>query len=60
MRRGVVVWDNLTEYYGDEELTNIIQDRLEGLHDSWSYEYIVTSWSMHERWRHIFKYTGEW
>ena len=41
-----VVWDNLQQYYGDEELTNIIQDRLEGLHDSWSYEYIVTSFTM--------------
>ena len=38
-----VVWDNLQEYYGDEELNNIVQERLEGLHDSWSYEYIVTS-----------------
>lgn len=37
------VWDTLQEYYGDEELNNIIQERLEGLHDSWSYEYIVTS-----------------
>jgi len=41
-----VVWDNLQEYYGDQELTEIIHERLEGLHDSWNYEYIVTSWSM--------------
>ena len=40
-----VVWDNLKEYYGDEELTNIIQERLEGLHDSWNYEYIVTDFN---------------
>jgi hypothetical protein len=40
-----VVWDNLREYYGDEELINIIQERLEGLHDSWSYEYIVTDFN---------------
>jgi len=38
-----VVWDNLKEYYGDEELNDIIYERLEGLHDSWSYEYIVTN-----------------
>ena len=42
-----VVWDNLREYYGDEELTNIIQERLDGLHDSWNYEYIVTDFSFH-------------
>ena len=40
-----VVWDNLKEYYGDEELTNIIQERLEGLHDIWNYEYIVTDFN---------------
>ena len=38
-----VVWDNLQQYYGDEELNNIILERLEGLHDSWDYEYIVTT-----------------
>ena len=42
-----VVWDNLREYYGDEELTNIIQERLEGLHDSWNFEYIVTDFNFH-------------
>ena len=38
-----VVWDNLKEYYGDEGLNDVIDERLEGLHDSWSYEYIVTN-----------------
>ena len=38
-----VVWDNLKEYYGDEGLNDVIDERLEGLQDSWSYEYIVTN-----------------
>ena len=38
-----IVWDNLKEYYGYEELNRIIYDRLEGQHDSWEYEYIITS-----------------
>ena len=33
---------NLVEYYGDEELINIITDRLEGI-QGWEYEYVVTS-----------------
>ena len=38
---------NLVEYYGDEELINIITDRLEGI-QGWEYEYVVTSIDFHD------------
>ena len=38
---------NLVEYYGDEELINIITDRLEGLQDG-PYQYVVTSIDFHD------------
>ena len=38
-----IVWSNLQEYYGEEELNNIIQDRLVEVSQSWEYEYIVTT-----------------
>ena len=38
---------NLVAYYGDEELINVITDRLEGLQDG-VYQYIVTSIDFHD------------
>ena len=38
---------NLVAYYGDEELINIITDRLEGLQDG-PYQYVVTSIDFHD------------
>ena len=38
---------NLVAYYGDEELINIITDRLEGLQDG-VYQYVVTSIDFHD------------
>ena len=38
---------NLVAYYGDEELINIITDRLEGI-QGWGYEYVVTSIDFHD------------
>ncbi len=38
---------NLVAYYGDEELINVITDRLEGI-QGWEYEYVVTSIDFHD------------
>ena len=39
----ILVYNNLIEYYGDEELANIVHERLEGVHDA-DYQFIVTSY----------------
>ena len=39
----ILVYNNLIEYYGDEELENIVHERLEGVHDA-DYQFIVTSY----------------
>ena len=39
----ILVYNNLIEYYGDEELENVVHERLEGVHDA-DYEFIVTSY----------------
>ena len=38
---------NLLEYYGDEEIIEIITERLEGI-QGWEYEYVVTNIDMHD------------
>jgi len=38
---------NLVEYYGDEEIIEIIRERLEGI-QGWEYEYVVTNINIHD------------
>ena len=38
---------NLVEYYGDEEIVEIITEMLEGI-QGWEYEYVVTNIDMHD------------
>lgn len=40
----IIVYNNLMEYYGDEELRDVVHERLEGIHEA-DYEFIVSSYS---------------